>query len=349
MGIQRCCHAGNRMTLLGFIICCSVFSGGHVHGASSYRLSREGYSSAMKALLIAIKDDPSDPQDHSWLAMYDEATGSIKRVAIPGKDFPADFAWAPGHAAFVVTHIEGLTFFQEDDRSQGYRPKAIRYPTNTLCLFCSWSPNGQWLAVTCLGTNSVPCTLGLYKFDDKKLVKTSLKIGIFNVVWGHDGLLYAAEDKNVLTIELKAGEPRVVRAVPLKLKEGLGLFYGMFADQPLFLEYDEIRLGDKTLVTLDKPAKYRVIATETILFVSTSPKQLSAFDRSGHEISKANPGRLIKFGSVKDPNTVYAWADSELVRVCLEKGSLHIETVCDLHGVAETKGKQEIDGSEANH
>jgi hypothetical protein len=86
----------------------------------------------MKALLIGVNDDRDDARKHSCLAMYDEASGSVKRVAIPGNAFPDDFAWAPRGAAFVVTHIEGLTFFQRDTLSHGYTPRAVRYPTNAL-------------------------------------------------------------------------------------------------------------------------------------------------------------------------------------------------------------------------
>ena len=124
----------------------------------------------------------------------------------------------------------------------------------------------------------------------------------------------------------------MIRTAPLN--KGLTIFYGMFGEQPLFLAFDEIRLGDKTLVTLDQPAS-RAIATERVVFVSASPRQLIAFDRSGHEISRSDPRGLIKFGSVKDPNTVYALADSDLVRVSVEKGSLSVETVSDLHNASK--------------
>lgn len=329
----RCCHTGNRITLFAFIICCSVFSNVRVYGVSSYRLSRGGYSPVLKALLIAVVDDPCNVRKSSWLAMYDEANGSMKRLAIPGNVYPCYFAWAPGRDAFAVTEFEGLTFFQKDDSSHRYTQRAIRCPRNTLCMDCSWFPNGEWLAVICPDRKSFGlCRLGLYKYGDRKLVKTGLEIDHYGLAWGHDGLLYATNDKRVVTVELKDGEPRVVRTVPTKLTEALGLFYGMFGDQPLFQEYEGIRLGDKTLVTLMQPgARVSVIATEAIVFVSTSPGQLVAFDRSGHEISRSDPKRLIKFGSIKDPNTVYAVVDTNLVRICVEKDSLSMDTVIDLH------------------
>ncbi len=328
--IRRLSHTGSRIMLFVFLMCCSVCPRGRVHGAPSYRLSREGYSPALKALLIAVVDDPCNVHKSSWLAIYDEASGSTKRVAIPGNAFCDDFAWAPGRLAFVVTHIEGLTFFQQDASAHGYTPKAIRYPTDAWYTYCSWSSKGEWLAVNSPDRERMlRGRLGLYRFDAKKLVRTGLAIDYRQVLWGNDGLLYATNDNSVLTIEVKGGEARVIRTLPLKGE--LTLFYGMFGEQPLFQAFDEIRLGDKTLATLDQAHKFRVLATETVVFVSASRRQLTAFDRSGTEIGRSDPGRLIKFGSVKDANTVYALADSDLVCVRVEKGSLSIDTVSDLH------------------
>ena len=333
--IGQRCHIVARM-LFALILCFSVFSGGRIYGVSFYRLSREGYSSATETLLIVITNDAGNPLNRSWLMMYDEASGSVKRVAIPKNASPCDFAWPPDRAAFVVTHYEGVTFFQKDSSGYGYKPKAIRCPTDALYMCCSCSPNREWLAVNCPDRKSiVHGRLGFYRFNDKKLVRTGLGLDHRQVVWGNDGLLYATNNNSVLAIELKAGKPRVVRTVPLKKK--LTIFYGMFCEQPLFQSFDEVRLGDKMLITLDQPAKFRVIATEMVVFVSASPRLLVVFDRSGHEICGYDPGRLIRLGSVKDPNTVYALADSYLVRICVENGSLSLDTVSDLHDASRIK------------
>jgi hypothetical protein len=112
----------------------------------------------------------------------------------------------------------------------------------------------------------------------------------------------------------------------------------MFDDEALVLRYKEIKLGNKTLVELDRATKYRVITTKAAIFVSASSRNLVAFDHEGREINRTNPGRTIYFGSIgKDPNTVYGLADSVLLRVCVEKGSLNIHQVCDLGDFKRTK------------
>ncbi len=329
-GTEGYCHTGIRMSV-AFIICSSILSGGLARGAASYRLSKEGYSPTAKSLLLAITDDPNDPLKHSWLATYEEASGLVNRVALPLPRYsvPADFAWVPGRAAFVVTHIQGMTLFQIDDSGHSYTPRAIRCPTDAFYRYCSWNPAGEWLAVNCLDRdNVVRGRLGLFRFGDRKLVKTALGIDYRQVVWGNDGLLYATDDDKVLAVEVKAGEPSAVCTSALNTE--LTAFYGMFGEQPLFQSYDEVKLGDKTLIALDQPAGLRVVATEVVAFVSASPGQLVAFDRLGREIDKSAPGRIVKLGSVKDPNTVYGIAGSMLLRVSVVNGHLRTQEVCDL-------------------
>jgi len=158
--------------------------------------------------------------------MYDEESGLVKLVTIPRDVYPFDFAWAPGRDAFVVTHLEGVTFFQKDASGHGYTIQKIRCPTDALYMYCSWSPDGEWLAVTCPDRKRIgSCKLGLFRFGDKKLIRTSLGIGRYVVAWEHDGLLYAMNDNSILTIELKDGEPRAVRTIPLKFIGEFGFFY----------------------------------------------------------------------------------------------------------------------------
>lgn len=135
-----------------------------------------------------------------------------------------------------MTHYEGMTFFQKDDSGQGYTPKAIRCPTDAFYMCCSCSPNGEWLAVNCPDRKSiVHGRLGLDRFNDKKLVRTSLRLDHRQVVWGNDGLLYATNNNSILAIELKAGKPKVVRTIPLK--EELTIFYGMLWPTTVLCEF----------------------------------------------------------------------------------------------------------------
>jgi hypothetical protein len=261
---------------------------------------------------------------------YDEVSGSVKRVAIPGNRALADFAWVPGRAAFVGTDLEKVILFQKDTSGDGYTPTPIQCPGGVLPSQCSWSPKGQWLAVNCLDqANITRGALWLYQFGDTALRKTGVALDYRAVIWEDDGLLYGTKDDEVLVVKLTGEKPSVVRTVPV-LGE-LTIFYGMFAEQPLFLGYGVIRLGNKTLADLDRSgAKFRVMGTEKTIFVSASSRLLVAFDTAGNQIARSNPGRLVRLGSVKDPNTVYGLADSSLVCLSVETGALKIQTVADL-------------------
>jgi hypothetical protein len=261
---------------------------------------------------------------------YDEVSGSIKRVAVLGKRAPVEWAWAPGRAAFVGTDLEKVFLFQRNASGDAYTPTLIPGPgRDVLPVGCSWSPKGQWLAVSCteLG-NSRRGALWLYRFGDKALTKTDVALDYRGLAWANEGLLCGTKDNEVLVIGLTAEKPSVVRTIPVVGE--LTAFYGVFAEQPLCQCYAVISLGDKTLADLDRPVKFRAMGTEKTIFVSASPKLLVAFDTAGNQIARTDPGKLIQFGSVKDADTVYGLADRTLVRVSVEKGTLKIQTVADL-------------------
>jgi hypothetical protein len=325
-------HLNGKCVLLVVLLCFLIPSGEELYGASLFKLTRQGYSPTTKTLLIA---NGGDGGKRPWLATYEQGSDSVGRVALPGKVAPCDFAWVPGRAAFVVTNLEGMFLFQKDDSREGYTATAIAYPPGPLPFECSWSPKGEWLVVNCLNEeNLTRGALWLYRLGDKALVETGLAVDYLPVTWGNDVQLYGTKDNEVLIIELTGGKPRVVRTVPLG--EQHTLFYGMFGEQPLFQAGREVRLGNKTLMVLDQPSKFRVMATEKTIFVSVSSKCLGAFDTAGHEIARSDPGRLIKFGSVKDANTVYGLADDSLVCVSVVQGALKIQTVADLDKMTKT-------------
>jgi hypothetical protein len=333
MGIQR---LNGKCMLPVVLLCFLVACREKPPGATSLRLSRQGYSPITKALLMRSANT-GDPERRSFLVIYDEVSGSVKRVATPGDHALFDFAWVPGRAAFVGADLEHVILFQKDTSGDGYTPTPIQCPgAGVLPSQCSWSPKGQWLAVNCLDLADVTRgELWLYRFGDKALRRTGVALDYRAVIWENDDLLCGTKDNEVLVVKLTGEKPSVVRTVPV-LGE-LTVFYGMFADQPLFLSYGVIRLGYKELAALDRPgAKFSVMGTEKTIFVSASSRLLVAFDAAGSQIARSNPGRLVRFGSVKDPNTVYGLADNGLVCLSVEKGALKIHTVADLGGLTGT-------------
>ena len=64
-------------------------------------------------------------------------------------------------------------------------------------------------------------------------------------------------------------------------------------------------------------------------------------------MARSNPGRLIRFGSVRDPNTVYGLADSSLVCLSVEKGTLKIQTVANLSSLTGMGPGQGEDSEDA--
>lgn len=350
--------AHNTFSLIFLLaLLCPSLGDKQVYGSSRYRLSRGGYSTTTNTLLIVGKYDfggdtlKSDfggdtlESDYarimsntmsnimsksSILFAYSEKTNSLTIPTFPlPVTGPFDFAWIPGHAAFVVTQGDRMILYQKGTTGDNYAGTAIGCPIDFIYMYCSWSPDGKWLAVNCLDLSKIGGNrLGLFEHQQQKFVLTNLNIDPRALVWKDDGLLYATNENKVLTVELKAKEPRVVRSIPLK---EITLFYDMFGDRPLFRTDEGIRLGDKTLIELDQPgAKSRVATTNMAILVSASPTNLVVFDHSGHEVDRINPGKIIRFGPQKDRNTVYALADNTLLRVSVENKTVNIHTVCDL-------------------
>lgn len=301
----------------------------------SYRLSRSGYSPVTQTLLFRVTTDTDKSLKYfglgakiSWLAAYDEEKRTVTDPLTPTNSSPFDFAWVPGQEAFVVTQGDRMILYQKDSAGEDYTGMAIRCPVDFLYMHCSWSPDGKRLAVICLDLNTSSRKLGLYEYQEQKFMVTKLDIDYRFVFWGHDGLLYATSGDKILAMEWKSKKPRIVSTIPLK--ERLILFYGIFGDHPLYQTFEGIKLGDKKLIELDQPVKFRVAMTEKAIFVSASPTELVVFDRSGIEVDRTNPGKSIRFGSPRDQNSVYGLTDSTLMRISVENKTINIHTVCDL-------------------
>jgi hypothetical protein len=327
-------------TLPVALVCFLVACGGELRGATSLMLSPQGYSPITRTLLILTVEKEEDSNDGLMCLMtYDEVSGSLRRVASPGRFAPTHWAWVPGRAAFIGVDLEQVILFQKDTSGDGYTAMPIPgLGSDLLPQRCSCSPAGEWVAVNCMNRgNSMRCELWIYRFGDKALRKTSVALNHGSLFWEDDGLLCGRKDNAVVTVKVVGERPSIVRTLPVSGE--LKIFYGMFSEQPLFLSSGMIRLGDyKVLAFLDRPsAKFRVIGTEKTIFVSASPSHLAAFGTAGNQIATSDPGRLIEFGSVKDPNTVYGLAESSLVCVSVEKGALKVQTVADLGSLTGTE------------
>jgi len=295
-----------------------------------YRLSRCGYSPSTDTLLLAVSPDGTEPLKPSWLAVYDVEKKSLTHLLYPTHMGLFDFAWAPGQSVFVLTHSDRVTLFRKKASDGGFSGSAVRCPVNVLYMFCAWDPRGEWLAVNCQdlreGFNH---RLGLYNLKEEKFVISDITTDYHAPLWTRDGTLYVPNRAGVQEVTLASGAPRVVRTIPIEA--GVFEFYGLFDDQVLVQEDNKIKLGYRTLVELDRPSKSAVIATDTMIFVSLSPKDLVVFDGEGREIDRIEPGKRIRFGSIgEDPNAVYGLAGMVLLRVAVENRSLDIHHVCDL-------------------
>ena len=217
-------------------------------GLYSYLLMPGGYSPCAHTLLFAVTG-------RSWsdrfLATYDTHEGSLKFL-FPLMHIFFDFAWVPRRPAFVVTHGDGMIFFEKDGSPDGYGGTALRCPTRFSYTFCSWSPKGRWLAATCTDSEEATGTvLGLYASRTEKFVVTDIPVGYGTPVWQDEATVYVAKDNRVMEVRLDSGVPRVVRTIAFR-KE-VAFFFGVF-DGRFGLDRDAIysrvdckQLGSRTL------------------------------------------------------------------------------------------------------
>jgi hypothetical protein len=329
-------HNFGLFILIALLMFCSSCRDSKTHGPHSFRLSRGGYSPSQKCLLFAAGfDNLMESYSASVIGIYDFERKSVKYLHFPADSGFFDFAWVSGQAAFVETRGDRMIMFHKDESENSYNGTAIKCPVNLFYIYCSWNPKGQWLAVNCnnLGDAGAAFVLGLYNSIEEKFMISDIAMNPRPPIWKDDDTLLVTNDNNILEISLESGAAKLVRTIPLE--EDITWFYGIFDDKPLVQTGRQIKLGDKILTELDLPHKFRVITTQSTIFVSSSPTKLIAFDLKGSEISRTNPERKIQFGSVgEDPNTVYGLNVNMLLRIYVESDSLNIQNVYDL---AESK------------
>jgi hypothetical protein len=267
------------------------------------------------------------------LAVYDE-NKKLATYLSPITPGPFDFTWAPTKDLFVVTHGDKVSLFRKGDPGSVYNGTAIRCPLNVNYTYCAWNASGDWLAVNCypLEQKAPGHKLGLYNLLQEKFVISDIVIDHRPLVWKNDTTLYVTNGDSVIEVLIDSGIPTSGQTTPLE--EGMGLFYGILDGQPLVQKDKKVRLGNKTLVELDRHSRNGIIRTETYIFVSASPSRLCVFDKKGRELTRANPETTIQFGPVgKDPNMVYGLAGSTLLRISLENGVLKVQKLVDLSGL----------------
>jgi hypothetical protein len=297
----------------------------------SYSLSRGGYSPSVHTLLFATTCSVGKSQMRRFLGTYDDEKGLVKYLFPMNPQF-FDFAWVPGQAEFVVTHGDGMVLFHKDASPDGYGGEAIRCPTNLQYNQCSWSPTGRWLAVGCYNTeNASGPKLGLYESKKEQFMLSDISIDHSAPIWKDDTTLYTTKEGDAMEVRLQSGVPTVVRTFPIG--QGQVLFLGMIREQPLIETEKGVALAERILAEVDQIDARRILTTQTAIFVSTSPTNLSVFDHEGRLTAKINPGKVIFFGPVgKDPSTVYGLANSTLLYIHVEDGSVIVQEVCDLAG-----------------
>ncbi len=302
----------------------------------SYRFSKGAYAANMKKLLFAVECDMGELGAGSWLAIYDEERGAATHLPCSTGDRPGGFAWVPGRNMFVLTYGgKHISLFRSDDTSgDGYTGMPIQCPMGILYTVCSWNPGGTQLAVICfnLGRGSVLRRLGFYDLESEKFVISEIDGGTPPLLWRDDTTLHVKKDNTILEVKLKSGTPRLVRTIPLE--DDVMYFDGIIGDQLLVGTDRLLKLGNKTLIELDRADGSRVIRTQTAIFafvLSNSSTTVVVFDHKGHEICRSNPSKIIRSVTIgKDPNTLYGLSDSMLLRITLEDKKVNIEEVADL-------------------
>ncbi len=316
---------------LFIVLSCVSCSDNKEDVSSKYRLMLQGRSSFSGNILFARHIISQEPDISALLGIYDANKQSASYFTSISN--PLDFSWSPKEDMFIVTHGYRISYFKRYDLSQDYKGMAIPCPLDVLYTYCSWSPKGNWLAVNCYSLEASPeeCShkLGLYSINDRKFMMSDIAMGHQRPIWANDTTLYVPARNKVAEVNINSGVPELIQTIPLK--EETVAFYGMFNEKPLIQTEENIQLGSKILVELDKARKRAVIATKKYFFISVPSPKIVVFDHDGNYLCDADSKERVRFGSIgNDPNAVYALAKNTLLRLCVKNNSLDVQIIGDL-------------------
>jgi len=301
----------------------------------SYRLSMGAYATSMNKLLFAVKCNMGELLEGSWLAIYDEEQRIVTHLPCSTGDDPGSFAWVPGRNMFVLTHGDHISLFSSDDTSgNGYMGIPVQCPIGILYPYCSWNPAGDQLAVICLISKSGETLdrLGFYDLKSEKFIISEIESGFYRLLWHNNTTLHVFKDYTIFEVRLESGTPKLVRTIPVE--DDVMYFDGIINDRVLVRTNQLLKLGNKTLIELDRIDGTQVILTQTFILVlidSKSSTTLIVFDHKGHEVCRSNPKKIIDSVTIgKNSNTLYGLSDSMLLRITIENEKLNVEEVIDL-------------------
>jgi len=313
-----------------------------------FRLPPGGYSPVANALLMTVcvptgGSEYGFPKMTRFLARYEEKEKLLGTHLLPTATSLFDVAWIPGKSAFIVTHGDRMTLYRRDAGGT-FAGTAVPCPVDFLYVYCSWNPEGRWLALMCsdIRIGKGGFKLGLYDRKRNRYVGGTIVMEPVRPVWKDNATVYVLTDRGLaeVRVETPLHAPAIMRIIPLQT--GVSQFYGMFEALPLTRQGKEIRLGNSTLAELDHASDVRVAMTDTTIFISASPSRLLAFNRQGHNVAALDPGSTIQLGPAAGaPPRAYGLVDSRLLCVTLDGTTLRTEELCDL---SNFQGAQEIAG-----
>ena len=290
-----------------------------------YRLSRAGYAPDSNLMLVGMRGSLSAPETEMLFTLNLD-TGIGQLINSPPV-FSFDFAWIPGEERFVSTHANMIMLFHKDSSKNGYTGTALKCPGNVIYLYCSWNPEGKWLAVKCFDYNTSNHVVGIYDSTENEFRLTRIAVQQ-HLVWKDNTTLYTLSNNNVVEAKLEKGNLELVGTIAKY--DRAGAFHGIIHGQAVVEKYEDVMLGENSLFSVKRPGGCEVAVTQDTIFI-TVKSVLVAFDHSGREIDRIDPERIVHFGPVDSKNNqVFGVSGSTLLSIQISKNSITIEDKLDL-------------------
>lgn len=290
-----------------------------------YRLSKTGYAPDSNSMLVGIREASSDLETELLLA-FNLDTGSGQLINRP-QGFMNDFGWIPGEERFVSTHPNMIVLFHKESAGNRYVGTALKCPGNVIYLYCSWNPEGKWLAVKCFDYNTSNHVVGIYDSTENEFRLTRIAVQQ-HLVWKDNTTLYALSNNNVVEAKLEKGNLELVGTIAKY--DRAGAFHGIIHGQAVVEKYEDVMLGENSLFSVKRPGGCEVAVTQDTIFI-TVKSVLVAFDHSGREIDRIDPKRIVHFGPVDSKNNqVFGVSGSTLLSIQVSKNGINIEDILEL-------------------